>query len=142
MTKPPSPEYEGPKYTVHDFPENEANFFIRIEEGKFKGVEFCYLTIENKGLDDDDKYHITPEFAILSVPPHLTKVERKRVAALRKEFEEVMFNIFTVILYETVQAMSKEVVEVEEVFADELDTTVPDEFHPDEFYVPQQPESD
>ena len=138
MTK--TPDYGGPKYSIHGPEKHEAkgiptNFYVRIDEGPFKGVEYSYTTIQNKGVDEDDNYHLTFDYVVLYSPPHLTKV-------IKKDFDEVLFNILTVILYETAAAIKQDITVVEDVTVDELDTTVPNEFHPEEFHHNQKPESD
>ena len=133
-------KYEGPAYSVHGPEKHQAkgittNFYIRIDEGQFKDVEFTYTKVQNKGIDDaDDTYHLTFDYDVLYSPPRLPKV-------IQKDFEAVLWEILREILVQTADAISKDVSDdpSEKVF-DELDTTVPDEFRPEEFV--QRPETD
>lgn len=131
-----------PKYSVHG-PEKHkakgipANFFIKIESGPYAGVEYCYNTIRNKGVDESDKYHLTFDYVVLYSPPHLPQV-------IQAEFEGVLWLILLQILEETTAAIeSKEVSTSDVMVVDELDTTKDNEFKPEELYHrDQKPESD
>lgn len=132
--------YTGPKYSVHDSAKHEAkgiptNFYIRIDSGPYAGVEYTYSKVQNKGVDDDDQYHLTFDYVVLYSPPHLPRV-------VQRDFELVLWEILCVVLEQTAEAIAKQERDgVELELVDELDTTVPDEFHPEEF-VAQKPESD
>lgn len=105
-----------------------TNFFIRIEEGPFKDVEYTYTKVQNNGVDDDDNFHLTFDYDVLYSP--VPKV-------VREDFEGVLWDILKEILVQTAESIAEET--EEEVF-DELDTTVPDEF-PLEEILPPKPES-
>ena len=132
-----------PNYTVHGPEKHQdkgipANFFIRIESGDYRGVEYCYTTIRNKGVDESDKYHLTFDYVVLYSPPHLPQV-------IQSKFENVLWFILCQVLEETAMAVETQEITTSEVMVfDELDRTRGDEFSPEELH-PQQfqrPESD
>ncbi len=136
-------DYSGPKYSVHGPEKHEAkgipsNFFIKIESGPYDGVEYCYTTIQNKGVDEEDRYHLSFGYVVLYSPPRLPRV-------VQRDFEAVLWDILCVILEEMAEAIAADTTSVEIAVVDELDRTVPDEFHPEEFLPVQgyqQPETD
>ena len=131
-----------PKYSVHGPEKHQAkgipaNFYIRIEDGNYRGVEYCYTTIRNKGVDDAGKYHLTFDYVLLYSPAHLPQVNQVN-------FENVLWGILCEVLEETAKAIKTEEIAQDNVtVVDELDSTRENEFKPEELYHhDQQPESD
>ena len=105
-----------------------TNFFIRIEEGPYKGVEYTYTKVKDRGVEGDE-LKLNFEYDVLSSPI-------KQVVQV--EFEAVLWDILKEILIEAAENL---VEESEVVEIDELEDK-PLEFMPEEIYQPQKPESD
>lgn len=107
-----------------------TNFFIRIEEGVFRGIEYTYTQVAHRGIDREDNMKIHFDYDVLYSP--LKEV-------LQKDFEAVIWEILKEIILESVESIDPPPPELEEI--DELETKHI-EFVPEEIIDFQKPESD
>lgn len=113
------------RYSVHPPDKHKpkglaTNFYIRIDEGEYEGVEYSYLNVKNLGIDEDDNAHLTYDYDVLYSPiPEVIKVD----------FEAVLWDILKDILNQVADSIPD--IAVPET-VDELDETRLDEFQPEE----------
>ena len=69
---------------VHEAVEITDGYFLRIEEGDFKDVEFSFNQVIPREVDDDGNFHMDYDYTIWYSPtldPELTVAEFEKVVA-------------------------------------------------------------
>ena len=104
-----------------------TNFFIRIEEGPYAGVEYTYLQVAHRGVDGDDNMKINFEYDVLHSPV---------AEVVREDFEAVIWDILKEIIINSIDSVEDEPETVDDLEDEKI------EFVPEEIIDFQKPESD